>query len=67
MATPMVIAGLVELAKLGLQAYFLAMQTAGRTQEEIDMIYQQQKEYFLTHGPDTLPDVGEDEPPEGDV
>ena len=57
MATPLVIMGLVELAKLGLQAYFLAMQTAGKTQEEIDKIYEQQKEYFIAHPPSTLPDV----------
>jgi hypothetical protein len=47
----------VELAKLALQAYFLMMQTAGKTQEEIDAIYKDQQAYFLAHPPSTLPDL----------
>lgn len=47
----------VELAKLALQIYFLSMQTAGKTQEEADAFYADQSAYFVSHPPQTLPDV----------
>ena len=54
---PLAITAIVELAKLGLQAYFLAMQTAGKTQEEMDQLYKSQLAYFIANPPSTLPDV----------
>ena len=54
------IAGGVELAKLALQIYFLAMNQAGKTQQEMDEFYAMQSDYFITHRPETLPDVGEE-------
>jgi hypothetical protein len=47
----------VELAKLALQIYFLSMQTAGKTQEEMDNLYKAQLAYFIANPPSTLPDV----------
>ena len=55
--TALAITGLVELAKLGLQIYFLSLQTAGKTQEEMDAIYKELQVYFMAHPPSTLPDV----------
>ena len=60
--TGAVVGGLIELGKLGLQAYFQAMRLAGKTPEETDKMYQEEKVYFDTHAPDTLPDVPSDEP-----
>lgn len=51
------IAAGVELAKLALQIYFLALQTSGKTEEEMDKIYQELKVYFLMNPPTTLPDM----------
>jgi hypothetical protein len=56
-ALPIVATAVVELAKLGLQIYFLAMATAGKTPEEIDALYKEQQAYFIAHPPETLPDV----------
>lgn len=55
--TGMAITAGVELAKLALQIYFLALQTAGKSEEEMDKIYQEQKTYFVANPPSTLPDV----------
>jgi len=57
-----VIYGLIELGKLSLQAYLQAMRLAGKTPEETDKIYQEEKIYFDSHSPDTLPDVPLDVP-----
>ena len=51
------IVGLVELAKLALQIYFMSLQTAGKTPEEMMELYKKQEAYFLAHPPSTLPDV----------
>ena len=51
------IAAGVELAKLALQIYFLSLQTAGKTQEEMAALYKEQEAYFIAHSPSTLPDV----------
>ena len=56
-AAPIAIAAGVELAKLALQIYFMSMQTAGKTQEEMDALYKDQQAYFIAHPPSTLPDV----------
>jgi len=57
-----VVYGLIELGKLGLQAYLQAMRLAGKTPEETDRIYQEEKVYFDAHSPETLPDVPPDDP-----
>ena len=51
-----IILGLIELAKAGLQAFFSAMRLAGKSQEEIEEIYQAEKAYFEAHPPESLPD-----------
>jgi hypothetical protein len=56
-ALPIVATAVVELAKLGLQIYFLAMATAGKTDEEIDEFYKGQLAYFIANPPETLPVV----------
>lgn len=62
MALPVgVITGLIELAKLGLQGWFQALRMAGKTDEEIDVLYNKEKQEFLSHHPDTLPDVPSDD------
>jgi anthranilate phosphoribosyltransferase len=58
--TGTIVVGLIELGKLGLQAYLQAMRMAGKTPEEIDKMYQEERTYFDMHPPDTLPDVSED-------
>ena len=60
--TGAVVVGLIELGKLGLQAYFQAMRLAEKTPEETDKMYQEEKIYFNTHAPDTLPEVPPDNP-----
>lgn len=57
MSAPMIIAAGVEVAKLALQIYFLSLQTAGKTAEEMQAIYMEQQEYFIKNPPSTLPDV----------
>lgn len=55
-----IIAGLIELGKIGLQAYFSAMRMAGKSEAEIDEMYQTEKKEFKANPPDTLPDVPDD-------
>lgn len=57
MSAPLIIGAGVEVAKLALQIYFLSLQTAGKTQEEMDALYKSQLAYFIAHQPSTLPDV----------
>lgn len=47
----------VELAKLALQIYFISMQTAGKSAEEMEAFYRAQRDYFAAHPPETLPEV----------
>lgn len=56
----MIVGGLIELGKLGLQTYLQAMRMAGKSPEEIDKMYQEERIYFDAHPPSTLPDVPED-------
>lgn len=56
-AAGLAIAGGVEVAKLALQIYFLSLQTAGKTAEEMHAIYMEQQEYFIKNQPSTLVDV----------
>lgn len=60
--SPGVILGIVELGKLGLQTWMQAMRMAGKSQEEIDQMYEVEKAIFLANPPSTLPDVPEDAP-----
>ena len=62
LVTGAVVIGLIELGKLGLQTYLQAMRLAGKTPEEIDKMYQEEKIYFDANPPDTLPDVPPDAP-----
>ena len=55
-----IIAGLIELGKIGLQAYFSAMRMAGKSEAEIDAMYQGEKKEFEANPPESLPDVPED-------
>ena len=48
---------LVELAKLGIQVFFQSLRMAGKTPEEIDMMFQEEKATFLANKPEDLPDV----------
>lgn len=57
MSTAVAITAGVELAKLALQIYFLSLQTAGKTAEEMQALYMEQQEYFIKNPPATLPDV----------
>lgn len=52
-----IIAGIIELAKMGLSIYFQSMRMAGKTQEEIEAMYEAEKAEFYTNNPDNLPDV----------
>ena len=53
-----IVAG-IELAKLALQLYFRAMEMAGKTAEEMEILYQNERAYFVEHHPSTLPNMEE--------
>lgn len=48
---------LVEAAKAGLQLYFTNMRMAGKTDEEIDQLYQAEKAQAQINKPEQLEDV----------
>lgn len=52
-----VITGIVELGKLGLQAWFQSMRLAGKSEDEISAMYQAEKTEFEANAPPNLPDV----------
>ncbi len=54
---PIILAKLIELGAFGLQAFFTAMNLAGKTPEEIDTIYLTEKAKFEANKPELLPDV----------
>lgn len=54
---PALAAMLIEFSKMGLQMYFQAARMAGKTEEEIEAMYQQQKAQFDANRPENLPDV----------
>ena len=54
---PVLAAGLVELAKVGLQGFFLSMRLSGKTPQEIEAIYQAERSAFYAKDPGTLPEV----------
>jgi len=57
MSAALAITAGIEVAKLALQIYFLSLQTAGKSQEEMEAIFKEQEAYFIAHSPSTLPDV----------
>lgn len=54
---PVIIAALVEMAKLGLNGYFNMMRVAGKTEAEIDAMFLDERTRFKLNPPDSLPDV----------
>jgi hypothetical protein len=48
---------IIEAARLALQSYFMQMQLAGKTEEEIEQIYNEEKIKFLANRPEDLPEV----------
>ncbi len=52
-----IIAGMFELAKLSLAAYFQYMRLANKTPEEIETIYAAAKADFEARKPEDLPDA----------
>jgi hypothetical protein len=48
---------ITELLKLGISTYFAIAKTAGATVEEVDKVYQAEKERFEQNTPDQLEDV----------
>ena len=63
---PIILAKLLELGVIGLQGAFTLLSMAGKTPEEIDQIYQQEKVKFEANRPELLPDV-EDEHEKSDL
>lgn len=54
---PMISAAIMEGAKLALQVYFLNMRLAGKTAEEINVLFHAEKSKFDANRPEDLPDV----------
>jgi hypothetical protein len=54
---PVVGTMLVEGAKLALQVYFTNMKLANKTEEEIDLLFQEELYQFNENKPEDLPDV----------
>jgi len=48
---------LIELGIVGLQGFFTLMELSGKTPEEIDQIYLEEKTKFESRPPEDLPDV----------
>ena len=69
MGLPVVPAGvamaLIEVGKLGLQAWLQAGRQAGKTREEMDQMYNSESVRFDSHHPDSWADVPKDEKTEG--
>lgn len=54
---PVIAALLVEGAKFGLQAYFTNMKLAGKSDNEINIVFAEEYAEFLANVPSDLPDV----------
>jgi hypothetical protein len=54
---PVVALKLIELAITGIQGAFSLLEMAGKTAEEIDQIYAEEKAKFMVNRPENLPDV----------
>jgi hypothetical protein len=48
---------LVEMAKIALQSYFNYLRLLGKTEEEIQKLYDKEKMEFFKNHPSKLPDV----------
>ena len=59
MPQEIVIAGLIEIAKLGLQTYFTSVRQAGLTKEEGNALFEKEQAKFNDNNPDKLNDVPE--------
>lgn len=57
MSSEVIIAGIIELAKMGLSIYFQSMRMAGKSEEEIQAMYEVEKAEFYANKPEDLPDV----------
>lgn len=53
--TPLQIAAIAELAKLGLTTYMAYMAQAGLTETQIDQVYQEAKRNMLMRNPADIP------------
>lgn len=47
----------VELLKMSLSVYFAFARMNGATEEQLDVIYKEEKKKFLVNSPDQLEDV----------
>ena len=56
-ANPALIGFVLEGAKLALQSFFAIMRVSGKTDEEIDKMFQEEWAAMLTRDPKDLPDV----------
>jgi hypothetical protein len=54
---PIIAAKLIELGIVGIQGVFTLLSMAGKTPEEIDAIYAEEKVKFQANKPEKLPDV----------
>jgi len=53
---PIIVTAATELLKLILQSYFAYARIAGIDPEQMDMMYQGEKQKFLSKKPENLPD-----------
>jgi hypothetical protein len=54
---PILAAKLIELGIVGLQGFFTLMELSGKTPEEIDQMYLEEKIKFESRPPEGLPNV----------
>jgi len=54
---PIIVLKLIDLAVVGIQGAFSLLEMAGKTPEEIDAIYAEEKAKFQANKPEDLPDV----------
>ena len=57
MSAHMIGLSLAELAKIALQIYFAQLAMAGKSQEEMDVMYREAKDQFFARHPSKLKDV----------
>lgn len=53
---PVIFGGLIELAKILLAGYFQALRIAGKTEEEINALYQEEMNKVRASDPGSLPE-----------
>lgn len=59
MGTELVI---LEAARLALQVYFMNIRLAGKTDEEIERIYSEERDKFIRNRPEDLPEIPDNNP-----